>query len=136
MTWKSILKLYPDRNEIWNQPVARRMGGAQRYPSRHRDIMLTCPDDRLSWQLHCRGCFLFERLWTVQQRDGFRKGGWARIRSAVGLVERRSFWLPAQVWGQNFLRVATCTGEWISTPLRDDRILTQPLRSTHPTGFD
>src|SRR6266404_1564097 len=52
--------------------------------------------------------------------------GWARIRSAVGLVERRSFWLPAQEWGQNFLRLATCTGEWISTPLRDDRILTQP----------
>jgi hypothetical protein len=25
-----------------------------------------------------------------------------------------------------WLRVATCTGEWISTPLRDDRILTQP----------
>src|SRR6266404_2866274 len=61
--------------------------------------------------------------------------GWARIRSAVGLVERRSFWLPAQVWGQNFLRVATCTGEWISTPLRDDRILTQPRSDTHQLLF-
>src|SRR5712664_3817750 len=73
----------------------------------------------------------------ASQRVGWvERRGWVRIRSAVGLVERRSFWLPAQVWGQNFLRVATCTGEWISTPLRDDRILTQPLRSTHPTGFD
>jgi hypothetical protein len=26
------------------------------------------------------GCgFFFERLWDVQQGDGFRKGGWARI---------------------------------------------------------
>src|SRR6266446_7925659 len=36
------------------QVKARRIGGAQRYPSRRRVTMLACPHDRLSSQLHCR----------------------------------------------------------------------------------
>jgi hypothetical protein len=50
------------------------MGGAQRYPSRRRVTMLACRHGRLSSQFTAGGGFFFERLWDVQQGDGFRKG--------------------------------------------------------------
>jgi hypothetical protein len=64
--------------------LARRMGGAQRYPSRFS--MLAYRHERRSSQLHCRGPFLRHRQMSritreilasghkaAQQGDGFRK---------------------------------------------------------------
>src|SRR5947208_12066654 len=50
-----------DANMRGQDFLARRMGGAQRYPSRRRSTMLACPHDRLSSQLHCRGQLLLHR---------------------------------------------------------------------------